>query len=188
MSTWGVLSLSAPGAARLAQHRRALSACLDGLVAVPAAVLGVASPSAASSLRFGGILGALVTGLSSVPRDVERIALLDERALDSLGVEPVLEMISWLDDDHAAVVRAAPVTDALKRVEAGAVLGGVERAGLYVPQPPHIIRREALDSALDGRVDLARVAADPAGLLVAAGHAIRVVRDAGPPFTLTAAA
>lgn len=183
MSTWGVLTLTAPGAARLAQHRRALSGFLDGLVAVPAGVRGVA----AAPLRPRGILGALVDGLSSVPRDAERIALLDDRALDSLGVEPVLEMISWLDDDHAAVVRAAPVTDALKRVADARILGGVERAGLYVPQPPHIIRRDALDAALDGRVDLARVAADPAGLLVAAGHAIRVVRDAGPPFTLTAA-
>ncbi len=184
MSTWGVLTLTAPGASRLAQHRRALSACLDGLVAVPAGVRGPAPVP----LRFGGILGALVTGLTSVPRHVERIALLDERALDSLGVEPVLEMISWLDDDHAAVVRAVPVTDALKRVRDGAVVGGIDRAGLYVPQPPHIIRREALDAALDGTADLLRVAADPAGLLVAAGHAIRVVRDAGPPFTLTAAA
>ena len=184
MKTWGVLTLSAPGAARLAQHRRTLSACLDGLVAVPTAVRGVG----AAPLRFAGILGALVDGLSSVPNDAERIALLDERALDSLGVEPVLDMISWLDDDHAAVVRAAPVTDALKRVAGDAVVGGVERAGLYVPQPPHIIRRDALEAALRGSTALARVTADPAGLLVAAGHAIRVVRDAGPPFTLTAAA
>ena len=181
MSTWGVLTLTPLGTARLAQHRRALSGFLDGLVAVPSAA---AAPARA---RLGGILGALVDGLSSVPRDVDRIALLDDRALDSLGVEPVLEMLSWLDDDHAAVVRAAPVTDALKRVEGDAVVGGVERAGLYVPQPPHIIRRRELEAAL-GATDLARVAADPAGLLVAAGHAVRVVRDAGPPFTLTAAA
>jgi hypothetical protein len=186
VSTWGVLRVSAPGAARLAQHRRALSACLDGLVAVPASARVSASPATLGARSgFRGMLGALVTGLSSVPRGVERIAFLDERVLDSLGVEPVLDMISWLDDDHAAVVRAVPVTDALKRVEGSSVIGGVERAGLYVPQPPHIIRREALDAALGGAQVPA--AADPAGLLVAAGHAVRVVRDAGPPFTLVAA-
>jgi hypothetical protein len=187
VSTWGVLRLSAPGAARLAQHRRTLSAFLDGLVAVPAPVR-VHAPVRAPGLRahgFEGTLGALVAGLSSVPRGVERIAFLDERVLDSLGVEPVIDMISWLDEDHAAVVRAVPVTDALKRVEDGTVMGGVERAGLFLPQPPHIIRREALDSALGGATVPA--SADPAGLLVAAGHAVRVVRDAGPPFTLTAA-
>lgn len=186
MSTWGVLRLSAPGADRLAQHRRALSAFLDGLVAVPAAVRAAAAPPAAGA-RAGlqGTLATLVTGLSSVPHGVERIAFLDERVLDSLGVEPVLDMISWLDDDHAAVVRAVPVTDALKRVEAGRVVGGVDRAGLYLPQPPHIIRREALDAAL-GR-SAAPLSTDPAGLLVAAGHAVRIVRDAGPPFTLVAA-
>jgi len=180
--TWGVLSLAGPDAARLAQHRLALSGLFDGVVEVSAEGRG----TSLTPVRFRGLLGQLVAGLSSVPHDVERIAFLDERALDSLGIEPVLEMISWLDDRHAAVVRAAPVTDALKRVDGRSVVGGVDRSSLYVPQPPHIIRRDALDRALISSGDLQRVTDDPAGLLVAAGHAIRVVRDAGPPVTLSA--
>lgn len=189
MSVWGVLSLAGLDAARLAQHRRELSAYLDGLVAVP---VETGQPPVPPTVRFRGVLGTLLTGLSSVPDGVERIAYLDSRALGSLGIEPVVQMMSWLDDDHAAVVRAVPVTDALKQVEDGTVVGGVERSGLYVPQPPHVYRREALDQALlwTGGATAGRRQAetDPAGLLVAAGHAVRVVRDAGPPFTLAVGA
>ncbi len=181
MSTWGVLSLAGLDAARLAQHRRELSGYLDGLVAVPD------EDHRASwhpSLHYGKVLGTLVAGLSSVPTDAERIAYLDSRALGSLGIEPVVQMMSWLDEDHAAVVRAVPVTDALKRVENDIIIGGVERSGLYVPQPPHVYRREALDQALLRTNFHPHGVTDPAGLLVATGHAVRVVRDAGPPFTL----
>ena len=181
MSTWGVLSLAGLDAARLAQHRRELSGYLDGLVAVSDDDLRIPLHP---SLHYGKVLGTLVAGLSSVPTDAERIAYLDSRALGSLGIEPVVEMMSWLDDDHAAVVRAVPVTDALKRVEDGTVVGGVERAGLYVPQPPHVYRRDALDRALLRTSAASAAVTDPAGLLVATGHAVRVVRDAGPPFTL----
>jgi hypothetical protein len=176
--TWGVLSTTAADARAVARLSELLADHLDGVVSVPPGRTSwrtTASP---------GVLGRLLTGLSSVPRDVERIAYVDVGVLDTLGIEPVLEMISWLDDDHAAVVRAAPVTDALKAVDGERITGSVDRVGLFAPQPPHIIRRDALDAALLGAGGSGFTGDDPTGLLVAAGHAVRLVPDAGPPVTL----
>ena len=174
--TWGVLSTTAADARVVARFRCLLADHLDGVVEVPSGPPGPAFVGA-------HVLKQLITGLSSVPRDVERIAYLDGDVLDALGIEPVLEMISWLDDDHAAVVRAVPVTDALKTVDNGRLVGSVDRAGLYAPQPPHIVRRDALDSALlTGRTPAFD---DLAGLLVGAGHAVKVVWDGSPPRTLS---
>ena len=177
MRTWGVLSAAAEDANVLARFRGMLADHLDGFVEVP-------SRARRAPVLGSAVLRQLVTGLSSVPSDVERIAYVDADVLDALGIEPVLQMISWLDDDHAAVVRAVPVTDALKTVQGQRLVGSVDRSGLYAPQPPHIVRREALDDALlsDARYD--RRAADLAGLLVGAGHSVRVVWDGATPMTL----
>ena len=150
---------------------------LDGVVEVRSKPRG-------ASLVPSSVVGELATGLRSVPADVERVAYLDAGVLDSLGLEPVLRMISWLDQDHAAVVRAVPVTDALKTVRDGRIVGSVDRSGLYAPQPPHIVRRDALDAAL-GTASSSASTTDLAGLLVQAGHAVRLVREGQPPMTLS---
>lgn len=179
MRTWGVLSTSAADAVSVARFRGLLASHLDGVVAVSASRAG-------TLLSGGGILTRLLAGLSSVPRDVEQIAYVDDDVLSALGIEPVLEMISWLDTDHAAVVRAASVTDALKVVAGARIVGEMPRDGLFAPQPPHIIRREALDTALRHFGASTLDGVDPAALLVAAGHQVRVVREVGPPLTLSA--
>lgn len=178
MRTWGVLSATADDARVVARFRRLLADHLDGLVEVP-------SLASRAPVFGASVLRQLVAGMSSVPRDVESIAYLDADVLDSLGIEPVLQMISWLDDDHAAVVRAVPVTDALKSVDGATVTGSVDRTGLYAPKPPHIVRREALDEVLLSRTGNARATDDLAGLLVGAGHAVRVVWDGAAPVTLS---
>jgi hypothetical protein len=176
--TWGVLSTTTADARVVARFSGLLADHLDGVVSVPPGRTSWRTTSAP------GVLGRLLTGLSSVPRDVERIAYLDVGVLDALGIEPVLEMISWLDDEHAAVVRAAPVTDALKIVDGRVIARSVDREGLFAPQPPHIIRRDALDAALRGAEGQRLTVDDPTGLLVAAGHAVRLVPDTGRPVTL----
>jgi hypothetical protein len=177
MRTWGVLSAAADDARVVARFRRLLTEHLDGLVEVP-------SMATRASVFGASVLRQLVTGMSSVPRDVERIAYLDTDVLDTLGIEPVLQMISWLDDDHAAVVRAVPVTDALKSVEGATITGSLDRTGLYAPKPPHIVRRDALDEVLSTDGAAVRASDDLAGLLVDAGHAVRVVWDGATPVTL----
>lgn len=169
LSTWAIVSSTSPSGA--ARFQGVLSDHVDGVLELS----HDDRPDAAESLMVNRPLAALRTALREVPASVERLAYLDDEVLDSLGVEPVLEMLSWLDDDHAAVVRAAPVTDALKRVHEGMIVEPVDRAGLYVPQPPVIVRRAALRDALgDERV---AVGVDTARLLLTAGHRIRVCRS-----------
>jgi 2-C-methyl-D-erythritol 4-phosphate cytidylyltransferase / 2-C-methyl-D-erythritol 2,4-cyclodiphosphate synthase len=179
MRTWGVLSTATADASDVARFRGLLEDHLDGVVEVPSGHRPTAPDGSMS-------LGELAAGLSAVPSDVERIVHLDADVLDSLGMEPVLQMLSWLDDDHAAVVRAVPVTDALKRVEGSTVVGSVDRTGLCAPQFPHIVRRAALDAALLADAGSDRDTVDLAALLVGAGHAVRVVCDGSPPVTLAA--
>jgi hypothetical protein len=175
-----VLSTSAADAGAIARSRGLLADHLDGVVSVASS-----GPRGSAGRRTSGGLARLLEGLSSVPPDVGRIAYVDDEVLGALGIEPILEMISWLDEDHAAVVRASPLTDALKLVDGDRIVRSVDRTGLFVPQLPHIIRRDALDAALAAATGGRRAHLDdPAGLLVAAGHAVRVVRDVGPPLTL----
>lgn len=179
IQTWGVLASSDGDASVVGRLFGLLSDYLDGVVSVSQ------GHTAWRTSAGPGVLGRLLTGLSSVPKEVERVAYLDAGVLDTLGIEPVLEMISWLDHEHAAVVRAAPVTDALKVVKGTRIMGSVDRSGLFSPEPPHIFRRETLDAVLqEAGVDHMTVG-DPAALLVNAGYAIRVVPDTGPPLTIS---
>lgn len=154
---WGVLSTASAEAATVRHWTPVLTACLDGLVATSE----VCSP-----------LQSLLTGLHDVPDHVDDVMFLEGSALESLLPADITEMVGWLTADVAAVVRGAPVTDALKRVDGDRLLGVVDRQGLLTIQTPHVLRRSALDEALlvlpDGGLQ------DPAALLIAAGHAVRM--------------
>jgi 2-C-methyl-D-erythritol 4-phosphate cytidylyltransferase/2-C-methyl-D-erythritol 2,4-cyclodiphosphate synthase len=121
-------------------------------------------------------LQCLLAGLRAVPADVPDVVFFEGSELDVLVVDEVVEMLTWLTSDVAAVVRGAPVTDALKRVEGDRLIGAVERDGLLTLQTPHVIRRDALDEALlvmpDGGPQ------DPAALLIATGHPVRMFHPA----------
>lgn len=97
-------------------------------------------------------------------------------------------MAAALTPDVAAVACAAPVTDALKRVDGDRVVGPVEREGLVTLRTPYVIRRAALDEAL--RLHPEAGSEDPVALLVATGHTVRLY-DRAPrssPMAASAAA
>jgi hypothetical protein len=82
----------------------------------------------------------------------------------------------------AAAVAARPMADALKRVDGDVVVGGLARDGLLTPCLPHVYRRDTLAAVLAaaaGTLD-----SDAVALLLAAGHAVRVVPVQGGPVTL----
>lgn len=178
MTIWGVLAATAEDASAVERSRRLLADHFDGVVEVR-------SQARRAALMPSSVVGELAAGLLSVPADVERVAYLEAGALESLGLEPVLRMISWLDPEHAAVVRAVPVTDALKTVRDRRIVASVDRTGLYAPQPPHIVRRDALDAVLGRSSEPGTDTTDLAGMLVRAGHAVRLVREGLPPMTLS---
>lgn len=170
---WGVISTASAEAATLRRWTPVLATALDGLVAtgpVVQALDGCRWEVPASAVCTP--LESLLTGLRGLPDDVDDVMFLEGAALDSLAPQDLTEMLGWLTADVAAVVRGAPVTDALKRVDGDRLLGVVDRQGLLTIQTPHVLRRSALDEALlllpDGGPQ------DPAALLIAAGHAVRM--------------
>lgn len=165
---WGVLCADAESA-RLGEHAEPLRDALEGVVVVSRhAAAPAGTPCPADDTRLAGLLA----GLREVPDDVALVALIEVDGIAADGPELVAKMRARLTDDTAAVVRGAPVTDALKRVNGAAVLEGVSRTGLFVPQTPQLLRREALDAALARG---AGAATDPATLLLSAGFAVDVL-------------
>jgi hypothetical protein len=167
MTTWGVLrlpdgSVSGGLATGDGAVAAAVAAHLDGAVA-----LGHDVP--------------LAVALTSLPEGVDLIVELDaEDAATGHPGELIARLVAQLDADHAAVVAARPVADALKEVEGDVVQGGPQRDGLYAPCLPHVYRREALAGVL---VDVGAEAPDVLRMLIDAGHAVRVVPVDGSPIT-----
>jgi hypothetical protein len=176
MNAWGVLSTHGADASTLRRWYPLLRETLGGLVATGprSAVLAACrweGPELAESP-----LQCLLAGLRGVPDQVANVVFLEGLALETLATDEVAQMLGWLTPGVSAVVRGAPVTDALKRVEGDRVVGPVERDGLLTLQTPHVIRRDALDEALlvlpDGGPQ------DPAALLIATGHHVRMFHPA----------
>jgi len=175
MTTWGVLRLpagvdAAAGAgegavaASIAQH-------LDGLVAV------------AEDLTVREMLDLL-------PATVTRVVELDPAsATDAAAATLVARVLDADDDAHAAVVAARPLADALKRVDGDLLAEGLARDGLMTPGLPRVLDRVALAATLAASLDDPDTLDDDrdgAGMLLAAGHAVRVVPSDGEPFTVRA--
>jgi 2-C-methyl-D-erythritol 4-phosphate cytidylyltransferase len=169
MAIWGVLRLPDGSASHgvatgEGAAAAALAGCVDGVVAL------THDASLADALR-------------SLPASVTQVVVL--AAVDAASGEPgrtIAALVAGLDDEHAAVAAARPVADALKRVEDGVVVGGLARDGLLMPCLPHAYRRSSLESVLaaaEGATD-----DDALGLLIAAGHAVRLVPPDGAPITV----
>lgn len=149
--------------------------CLDGLVATGPRCDALGDCRWAGPEWAESPLQRLLAGLRGVPSDVGEVMYVEGSALDRLAAEDVAAMRGWLTPDVAAVVRGAPVTDAIKRVDGDRLIGTVDRTGLLTLQTPHVLRRDALDQALRMMPDGPQ---DPAALLIATGHPVRLFQPA----------
>lgn len=84
---------------------------------------------------------------------------------------------------HGAAAAAVPVADTLRRASDGAMGATVDRSDLWAMQTPQGARREWLEAAYAACGD--RAATDEAGLLLAAGYAVRVVEGDARNVKLT---
>lgn len=178
MATWGVLRLPAgvDAAAHAGDGAVAAGAAqhLDGLVAV------------AEGTTLAGLLALL-------PAAVTRIVLLDPATATDPDAADLLAAVLGADDgSHAAVSAARPLADALKRVDGDVIVEGLARDGMLTPTPPAVVGRAALDALAAGAADaLAAGAAgevgDLVGLILSAGHPVRMVPPDGAPITVRTA-
>lgn len=177
MTAWGVVRAGLAPATWSEERISPLRAVLGGIVVVPPR--GQPGNGEAGVLH-GGVLGDLLVGLREIPADADVVTVLDAGSPIDETLEAVGLLLQHLEGGVDGVVRGVPVTDALKRVDTdGTVVGDVDRAGLFVPQTPQVVRRAALEAALMGSTPHPR--ADPTSFLIRCGYPVRVVWGAAHP-------
>lgn len=140
MTVWTVLLTRALGGVELDCRRVALLEHCDEVVVV--------HDGDERAPRSHAQLHAWRAGLVQVPSEVALVTLVDDDGLAGAGTDTVGKMLGALDARMAGIVRGLPVTDALKRVDADEVVSGVDRSGLFVPETPQVVRRQALERVL----------------------------------------
>jgi 2-C-methyl-D-erythritol 4-phosphate cytidylyltransferase len=118
-------------------------------------------------------------GLAEAPVSAEIVAVHDA-ARPLVTPTLIAALISRLEDspDAAGVIAAAPVSDTIKQVEEGRIVGTRARAGLWAAQTPQVFRAEALRRAHDAGG--ATTATDDAVLIENQGGVMLVEEAPGP--------
>ena len=170
-------------------------AAVDGIVLVvpsgweePATLLAddLAAGKVAAAVAGGATRSqSVAAGLAEVPDDADLI-LVHDAARPFASAELVTRVLSGLGDADG-VVPGVPVTDTIKRVQAGRVAETPARASLVAVQTPQAFTAAALRAAY--AVDAGRLAAatDCASLLEAQGAAVAVVEGEAANIKITTA-
>ena len=103
--------------------------------------------------------------------------LVHDAARPLLTAELVQRVLATLagDDSLTAAIAATPVTDTVKRVQAGIVTETLERSELWAVQTPQVFRRAPLERALDVPEEVLAQATDDAWLVERTGGRVAVV-------------
>jgi 2-C-methyl-D-erythritol 4-phosphate cytidylyltransferase len=123
-------------------------------------------------------------GLAEVPATAEFVAVHDA-ARPLVTAELIGSLIARLESEPeaAGVIAAAPVSDTVKQVEGGRIVGTSPRVGLWAAQTPQVFRADALRRAHDAAdvVD----ATDDAMLVERGGGTVLVESTPGPNLKVT---
>jgi 2-C-methyl-D-erythritol 4-phosphate cytidylyltransferase len=123
-------------------------------------------------------------GLAEVPASAEVVAVHDA-ARPLVTPALVASLVGRLrgDPDAAGVIAAVPVSDTIKQVEEGRIVGTPARAGLWAAQTPQVFRAGPLRHAHD--VGGAATATDDAVLIENQGGVVLVEEAVGPNLKVT---
>jgi 2-C-methyl-D-erythritol 4-phosphate cytidylyltransferase len=120
--------------------------------------------------------------------DAEEPVLVHDAARPLLTGTIARAVLAALEHDISAdaAIAAAPVTDTIKRADAGhGVLETLDRSSLWAVQTPQVFRRGALERALDVPAEVLAEATDDASLIERAGGRVLVVAIAAENFKVT---
>lgn len=88
--------------------------------------------------------------LDSLPGYIETLAFIDEPVPDGATIGTVDDMIeTFLDLGVDALAQYVPASEAIKRVTADRVSEAVDRSSLVAARAPEVVKRTALDRAVD---------------------------------------
>lgn len=158
---------------------RAVPAIERIVVALPA---GVAAPEGCIGVPGGEQRSHSVRAALAAAGEGDAV-LVHDAARPLVTAELVARCLAALDGGWDAAIAAAPVTDTIKRADAGGrVVETLDRSALWSIQTPQVFRRAALERAL-ARPDAELAAAtDDAMLVERDGGSVRIV--AAPPENL----
>lgn len=125
----------------------------------------------------------VAAGLAVLRGDVTTVLVHD--AARALTPPAVIDAVAAAVDGAVGVIPALPVVDTLKRVDAGAVVGGVDRSELAAAQTPQGFPRSLLESAYAAALASGAEYTDDAALYAAAGHAVRHIDGSALGFKIT---
>lgn len=115
--------------------------------------------------------------MRDLARHIRTVVFFDEPIPDGALVALIDDMVEeFTESTHDVLAVGAPVTEAVKWVEDGFILHEVDRSSLVTVRCPEVVRRDALDDALDGAGDEMWV--NPTELVVAAGGMLRIFEPA----------
>lgn len=125
----------------------------------------------------------VAAGLAALWGDVTTVLVHDAaRALTpSAQIDSVIAAVT----PDTGVIPALPVVDTLKRVEADAVVGPVDRAELAAAQTPQGFPRALLEDAYAAALASGVEYTDDAALFAASGHPVRHIAGAELAFKIT---
>jgi 2-C-methyl-D-erythritol 4-phosphate cytidylyltransferase len=123
-------------------------------------------------------------GLAEVPQSAELVAVHDA-ARPLVTPTLIASLIGRLgrEPEAAGVIAARPVSDTIKQVEEGRIVGTRARAGLWAAQTPQVFRADALRRAHDAGG--AATATDDAVLIENQGGVVVVEEAPGPNLKVT---
>ncbi len=124
-------------------------------------------------------------GLAEVPASAEIVAVHDA-ARPLVSVDLIEALIARIGCEPAAagVIAAEPVSDTIKQVEGGRIVGTPDRSTLWAAQTPQVFRAALLREAHDD-VEAAANATDDAMLIEGRGGVVLVEPVNGPNLKVT---
>ena len=125
----------------------------------------------------------VAAGLAALWGDVKTVLVHD--AARALTPPAQIDAVAAAVTAEAGVIPALAVVDTLKRVEADAVVGMVDRAELAAAQTPQGFPRALLEAAYAAALESGVEYTDDAALFAAAGHPVRRIDGAARAFKIT---
>jgi len=155
------------------------------IIVVPADRLEDAKALTGADVVAGGATrqASVAAGLAALPPDVDAV-LVHDVARAFVPAEVIDRVVAALRDGADAVIPTRPVTDTIKRVDAGGrVIETVDRSTLVAVQTPQGFRRDVLFAA--HTAGAATRVTDDAGLVEAFGGTVVAVDGADEAFKIT---
>jgi len=155
------------------------------IIVAPADRLEDAKALTGADVVAGGATrqASVAAGLAALPPDVDAV-LVHDVARAFVPAEVIDRVVAALRDGADAVIPTRPVTDTIKRVDAGGrVIETVDRSTLVAVQTPQGFRRDVLFAAHTAWT--ATRVTDDAGLVEAFGGTVVAVDGADEAFKIT---